>query len=122
MPGLDFRQARSQVRLAEVLELVGFAPCWRWGEQVRGPCPVHGSRAPRSRSFAAHLGKGVWHCFGCGAGGNVLDLWVAVTRQPLPAAVIDLYGRLGRAVPWLPRPAAPGRRAGRREKSTMPDP
>jgi DNA primase len=122
MPGIDFRLARSQLRLPEVLELVGFAPCWRWGEQVRGPCPVHCSQAPRSRSFAAHLGKGVWHCFRCGASGNVLDLWVAVTRQPLHAAVIDLYGRLGREVPWVPRPAAPGRRADRREQSTMPDP
>jgi DNA primase len=121
MPGIDFRQARSQLRLSEVLELVGFVPCWRGGDQVRGPCPVHRSRGPRSRSFAAHLGRGVWHCFRCGAGGNVLDLWVALTRQPLHAAVIDWYGRLGREVPWLPRPA-PGRRADRREKSTMPDP
>jgi DNA primase len=122
MPGIDFRLARSRVRLLEVLELVGFAPCWRRGDQVRGPCPVHGSRAPRSRSFAAHLGKGVWYCFRCGAGGNVLDLWVAVTRQPLHAAVIDLYRRLGREMPWLPPPVASGRRDDRREKSTMPDP
>jgi DNA primase len=121
MPGIDFCQARSRVRLAEVLELIGFEPCGRGAEQVRGRCPVHGSRTPRSRSFAAHLDKGVWHCFRCGAGGNVLDLWVAVTRQPLPAAVIDLYRRLGREVPWLPRPAAAGRRAGQRERPMIPD-
>jgi DNA primase len=121
MPGIDFRQARSQVRLAEVLRLLGWEACRRWGEQVRGPCPVHGSKGPRSRSFAAHLGRGVWHCFVCGAGGNALDLWVAVTRQPLYPAVLDLYGRLGRALPWLPRPA-PGRRGGSREESAMPDP
>ena len=64
---------------------------------------MHRSQSLRSRSFAAHLGRGVWHCIRCGAGGNVLDLWVAVTRQPLPPAVIDLYGRLGRELPWLPR-------------------
>jgi DNA primase len=103
MSAIDFRAARAQVRLAEVLELVGFAPCWRRADQVRGPCPVHRSQALRSRSFAAHLGRGVWHCFRCGAGGNVLDLWVALTRQPLYPAVIDLYGRLGRDVPWLAR-------------------
>jgi DNA primase len=122
VPGIDFRQARSEVRLAEVLGLLGWQACQRRGEQVRGPCPVHRSRGPRSRSFAAHLGRGVWHCFVCGAGGNVLDLWVAVTGQPLRAAVLDLCGRLGREVPWLTRPAAPGRRAGPREKSAMPDP
>jgi DNA primase len=122
MPGIDFRQARSQVRLAEVLELIGWQPCWRCGERLRGPCPVHPSRAWRSRSFAAHLGRGVWHCFRCGAGGNVLDLWVALTRQPLHAAVIDLYQRLGRELPWLPRPAASGRHAERQENPVMSDP
>jgi DNA primase len=122
MPGIDFREARARLRLAQVLELISFAPSWRWQDQVRGPCPVHGSRAPRSRSFAAHLGKGVWHCFRCGAGGNVLDLWVAVTHQGLHAAVIDLSERLGQEVPWLPRPAVSARCICRAEKSTMPDP
>jgi DNA primase len=116
MPGIDYREARARLRLAEVLDLVGFAPRSRCGEQVRGPCPVHRSRRPTSRSFAAHLGQGVWHCFVCGAGGNVLDLWVAVTGQDLHTAVIDLCARLGRDVPWLPPPIAA------REKSTMPDP
>jgi DNA primase len=103
MPGIDFRQARLSVRLAEVLELLGFEPSARRGDQLRGPCPVHGSRTPTSRSFAADGGKNLWHCFRCGAGGNALDLWVAVTRQPLHAAVIDLCRRLGRDVPWLRR-------------------
>ena len=115
MPGIDFREARARLRLAEVLELVGFEPVARIGDQLRGPCPVHRSRSRRSRSFAAHLGKNVWHCFRCGGGGNALDLWVRVTRQPLHAAVVDLCGRLGRDVPWLQPAAQP-------EKPTMPDP
>ena len=121
MPAIDFRAARAQLGLAEVLGLVGFTPSVRRGEQWRGPCPVHRSRTPASRSFAAHLGKGVWHCFKCGAGGNVLDLWAALTRQPLHGAVIDLYRRLGREVPWLPGPA-PGRRGDRKEKAIMAEP
>jgi DNA primase len=115
MAGIDLRQARVCVRLAEVLDLIGFEPTVRRGDQVRGPCPVHGSRTAGSRSLAAHLGKNAWHCFGCGAGGNALDLWAALTRQPLYAAVIDLYVRLGREVPWL-------RRAAEQEKHTMPEP
>jgi DNA primase len=102
MPGIDYRAARTQLRLAAVLELLAFEPRERRGDQVRGRCPVHGSRTAASRSFAAHLGKGLWHCFSCGAGGNALDLWVAVTQQDLHAAVLDLCQRLGRAVPWLP--------------------
>jgi DNA primase len=115
MPALDFREARARLQLAELLDLLGFEPSRRRGDQVRGPCPVHRSRTLASRSFAAHLGKNVWHCFGCGAGGNALDLWVALTRQPLHAAVIDLYTRLGREVPWL-------RRARAQEKPAMPEP
>jgi DNA primase len=121
MPGIDFAAARAQVRLAEVLELIGFEPRSRAGDQVRGPCPVHRSRTSTSRSFAAHLKKGVWHCFRCGAGGNVLDLWVAVTGQDLHAAVIDLYRRLGRDVPWLSARAPRTHRTARGEQA-MPDP
>jgi DNA primase len=108
MPAIDFRQARVQIRLAEVLDLAGFTPTMRRGRQLRGPCPVHRSRTPKSRSFAADLGKGLWHCFVCGAGGNVLDLWAVVTQKPLHAAVIDLCTRLGQDVPLLlPRRVAP---------------
>jgi DNA primase len=130
MPGIDYREARQRVRLAEVLQLLDFEPASRHGEEVRGPCPVHRSRTAGSRSFAAHLGKGVWKCFGCASGGNVLDLWAAVTRQPLHAAVIELYARLGREVPWLPRRpcgwARPGTGANteleEQGKRTMPEP
>ena len=119
MPGIDFRAARARRRLADVLALVGFPPRRGWDGQVRGPCPVHRSRSRTSRAFVAHLGKGVWHCFACGAGGNGLDLWVAVTRQPLHAAVLDRCQRLGQEVPWLPQRSAPARRT---KELTMPEP
>jgi len=105
MPGIDFRAARAELRLAEVLTLLGFEARRRLGQQWRGPCPVHRSRTPGSRSFVAHLGRNLWHCFCCGAGGNALDLWVAATGQDLHSAVVDLCRRLGRDVPWLPSPS-----------------
>jgi DNA primase len=122
MPGIDFREARARVRLSEVLELLGFAPRSRWGNQLRGPCPVHRSRTRTSRAFAAHLGKNVWHCFACRAGGNALDLWVAVTRQDIHAAVLDLLSRLGRDVPWLPARTGRGFCRAAKGEQTMPDP
>jgi DNA primase len=101
MPALDYRRARAQLRLADVLALIGYQPRCRHGAQVRGPCPLHGSRSTRSRVFSAHLGKNLFPCFGCGAGGNALDLWAALQRLPLHAAVLDLCQRLHREVPWL---------------------
>jgi hypothetical protein len=121
MPGIDFREARARLGLAAVLELVGFEARGCWAGQVRGPCPVHRSRARTSRAFAADLGKGVWHCFACGAGGNGLDLWVAVTRQPPYAAVLDLCQRLHQEVPWLPARSRVGPARPRKE-TTMPEP
>ncbi len=109
MPRIDFRAARAQLRLADVLTLAGFTPSSRHGLQLRGPCPVHRSQRPASRSFAAHVGKNVWHCFVCGAGGNALDLWSALTGQPVYAAVVDLCARLGQEVPLLEPRRVPSR-------------
>ena len=109
MPGIDFAELRRQVRLGQVLELVRFEAVSRWGAQVRGPCPVHGSTRPRSRVFSAHLEKQRWHCFRCGASGNALDLWLAVTKQPVYAGALDLCRRLGLEIPWLPHGSGPGR-------------
>jgi len=103
MPLVDFCAARREVRLAAVLELLHWQPSERRGEQVRGVCPLHGATSPRSRSFSAHLGRGVWQCFRCGAKGNTLELWARVTGQELYPAVLQLYDRLGQAVPWLVR-------------------
>jgi len=102
MPLIDFTPARAEVRRHEVLQLLGWTARTQSGAQLRGPCPVHGSRSPTSRVFSAHLGHNVWHCCACGAGGNALDLWTAVTGQPLYRAVLELCQRLGRPVPWVP--------------------
>jgi DNA primase len=101
MPGIDFRAVRAVVGISDVLALLGWRPRrWR-GDQWRGPCPLHGSRSPTSRCFAVHRGKNVYHWFGCGAAGNALELYAAVTHQSLFPAAVELCGRLGHAVPWL---------------------
>jgi DNA primase len=107
MTAIDYRALRRALRLGQVLDLLGFVPVSRAGAQVRGPCPVHGSRSPRCRSFAAHLQRHCWQCFGCGAHGNALDLWSAVTRLPLYEAALDLGRRLNLAIPRLPARSPP---------------
>jgi DNA primase len=109
MAAIDYRALRQRLRLAQVLELLDFVPSRRCRAQVRGPCPVHGAHRPQSRSFAAHLQWQCWHCFHCGAGGNALDLGVAVTRLPVYEAALDLCRRLHLDVPWLPARRASSR-------------
>jgi hypothetical protein len=119
MPLVDLRQARAEVRLATGPPLLGWRPRERRGEQVRGPCPVHGSSSPRSRSFSAHLGRNAWRCFRCEAQGNALDLWARATGQELYPAVLELYRRLGRSVPWLKTAGGGG---ANKDKHDMKDP
>jgi hypothetical protein len=106
MPGIDFALLRRQVSLAQVLELIGFQAVTQRGPQLRGPCPVHGSTSRRSRSLAAHVERHCWQCFRCGAGGNALDLYLAVTKLPVYAGALELCARLHLAVPWRARPAS----------------
>jgi DNA primase len=101
MPGVCFRQVRALVSLADVLELVGFVPQSSVGDQVRGPCPVHRSADPRSRSFSANLKAHVYQCFKCGSAGNQLDLYAAVMRLRVFEAAVALCERLHREVPWV---------------------
>ena len=109
MSGIDYAALRRRLRLGQVLNLLDFVPSTHAGNQVRGPCPVHGSRTPRSRSFAAHLERHCWQCFRCGAHGNALDLWSAVTKLPLYEAALDLCRRLHLPVPRLPVRPRPAR-------------
>jgi hypothetical protein len=102
MPGIDFRQVRANVCMAEVLELLGFVILERSGDQVRGECPLHeASQAGKHRSFSAHLSRGIFRCFKCGASGNPLDLWAKATKQSTYEAALDLCARLNKETPWL---------------------
>jgi DNA primase len=105
MSGIDFTLLRRQIALTQVLDLIGFTPTTRCGPQLRGPCPVHGS-APGSRSFAAHMEKNCWHCFRCGARGNALDLYLAVTKLPVYEGALELCARLRLPVPRRSAPAS----------------
>jgi DNA primase len=101
MGGVDYRTVRSQVTMSQVLDLLGFVPTESRGDQVRGPCMIHGSQSLRSRSFSAKLRKQAYQCFRCGSAGNQLDLWAAATHQPIYPATIDLCQRLGVPIPQL---------------------
>lgn len=107
MPGIDFAELRRRVTLTQVLERVGFRPVSRRGDQLRGPCPLHGSTARRSRSLAVHVGKQCWYCFHCHRGGNALDLYLAVTGLRVHEGALRLCTTLNLEVPWLKRVRQP---------------
>jgi len=90
---VDYAYLREQITIEQILRHLGVLDQLRArGSQRRGPCPIHGSEHPRSRSFSVNLAKNVFQCFhpDCAAQGNALDLWVAVRRLPLHDAALDL--------------------------------
>ena len=103
MPGVNFDALREEITMHQVLDLLGFEPSSVSGDQLRGPCPVHGSSSDRSRSFSVNLTKGRYYCFKCNSKGNQLELWAAVHRISVCHAAVDLCNTIGRNVPWIHR-------------------
>ena len=106
MRGIDFRRLKAEIEMTEVLKILDYVPTRRTGGQLRGPCPIHGSTSSRSRAFSVNLQRNAFHCFKCGARGNQLDLWAAVTDLAVYDAAIDLCERLGVEIPFI-EPRAP---------------
>ena len=103
MAGVHYSEVQSRVPMAKVLECLGFVTHGVTGDQLHGPCPVHRSQSPRSRSFSVHLTRGVCCCFKCGFVGNQIQLWAALKGMTVYAAAVDLCQRAGVEVPWIGR-------------------
>jgi DNA primase len=61
----------------------------RAGREWKACCPLHMDRSP---SFTIYEGGERFHCFGCGAGGDVLDYIQQAHHVTLPEAVAMLNG------------------------------
>jgi DNA primase len=73
---VDFKAMRRDLSFRQVLQYYKVEVKAR-GVQHHGFCPLPSHNGKRnSPSFSAHLEKGIFHCFGCGAKGNVLDFAV----------------------------------------------
>ena len=71
---LNFAHLKRRVSIAAVLNAKGVMASFKnRGDQLFGPCPVHGGDNPSA--FVVSLSKNIWHCFtGCNAGGDVVEL------------------------------------------------
>lgn len=79
---------------------------------LKGLCPFHDERTP---SFHVRPQVGLWHCFGCDEGGDVISFVQKVDALPFAEAVEHLAARVGVQVRYEegsgPRPGEePGRR------------
>lgn len=102
---IDFARVKQQISITEVLEiLASWKPTIRrkGGDELRGPCPIHGSKSIRARTFSVSVSKNAWRCFKCEEGGNVIDLaalLLSIPRTETVRTVVELCRRLGKDVP-----------------------
>jgi len=66
------------------------------GQNHIGLCPFHSEKTP---SFTVSPAKQIFHCFGCGAGGNVFRFLMKHQGLSFPEAVRTLAGRYGIDLP-----------------------
>ena len=69
------------------------------GQNHKGLCPFHSEKTP---SFMVSPGKGIFHCFGCGVGGNVFHFLMKFKGISFPDAVRLLGERVGVSVETRP--------------------
>lgn len=68
----------------------------RRGQNYFGLCPFHSEKTP---SFSVNPAKGIFHCFGCKAGGNAITFLTLHDNMSFPEAVEELARRTGVEVP-----------------------
>jgi DNA primase len=79
---------------ADVIEVIsGYSALKRAGTNTfKGLCPFHAEKSP---SFSVDAVKGLWHCFGCGEGGDVYHFVQRAENLPFPEAVEWLARKSG---------------------------
>ena len=89
---IDDIQARM-----DIAELIGrYVPLKRSGRHFKANCPFHKERTP---SFTVNTDKQIFHCFGCGVGGNIFSFLMQHDRLTFPEAVRQLAEQTGVPVP-----------------------
>ena len=66
------------------------------GQNYTGLCPFHHEKSP---SFTVSPAKQLFHCFGCGAGGNLFTFLMKIEGVTFPEAVQLMGKRLGLTLP-----------------------
>lgn len=88
----------AQVRsAADIVDFVSqVTPLKLAGKSYKGLCPFHREKTP---SFHVDRDKGLFYCFGCGAGGDVFKFLSMTERFTFPEAVEHVAARVGIELP-----------------------
>lgn len=93
----------------DIVEVVSqYVSMERRGKNLLALCPFHQEKTP---SFNVNPEKQIFHCFGCGIGGNVFKFLMMVEGITFPDAVKSLGTKAGVAIPERYSPADEARKS-----------
>lgn len=78
----NIQQIKDSINIVEIIE--SYLPLRRNGDNYISCCPFHNEKTP---SFSVSKSKNIWHCFGCGLGGNGIDFIIKKENLDFIAAV-----------------------------------
>ena len=87
-------EVRARCDIVDVVS--GYVKLQRKGGNYFGNCPFHNEKTP---SFSVSSPKQIFHCFGCGAGGNVFTFLMKYDNLSFQEAVKVLADRVGVKLP-----------------------
>jgi DNA primase len=94
---------------ADIVEIVGaHLSLSKAGQHYKGLCPFHSEKTP---SFTVSPSRQMFHCFGCGEGGNVFTFLMKIEGASFPTIVRNLGEKLGIRVEDKPASPAAKERA-----------
>lgn len=84
------------VRIDIVSVISDYVELKKAGKTFKGLCPFHQEKSP---SFTVNPDKNVFHCFGCGTGGNLFSFLMKKEGLTFPEAVEKMASRAGIIIP-----------------------
>ncbi|HXN22300.1 MAG TPA: DNA primase [Candidatus Dormibacteraeota bacterium] len=101
---------------ADIVRIVGeYVRLKKSGQNFTGLCPFHSEKTP---SFAVHSTKQIYHCFGCGVGGDVFKFVIEMEKCAFPEAVRIVAEKCGIAIP-RPREHSPEERRENQQRAAL---
>ena len=87
------QKVREVLERTSIVEVVSeYVQLRRSGANYLGLCPFHAEKTP---SFNVNPAREIFHCFGCGTGGNVLSFVMKMDGLSFPEAVKSLARKAG---------------------------
>jgi len=95
---MDSSDAKEEVKkTADIVEVIGqYVELKKRGQNYIGLCPFHSERSP---SFTVNQSKQIYHCFGCGRGGDVFTFWMEYHNSDFPQSLKSLAERYNIPLP-----------------------